>query len=247
MTPSLSLLQSPTQLTGYELDHFCKSFRTGNYDIVTTAPGPGVDCERLLACFKDPATYSLILDDAAGTFTYFSIQYERADGTVTQVPIGVYGISQRESVRFPLLLNDFWRDFLMVKLQEFCFMCNIQQSQEQYYGRLLELRKNLITKIFNYYFAESNEIASAMAWDIRGEKSLTRRLATEAGFARVEFLRSEIYSSVDLSPEKWSYLRQCLLKWFEVFNTIVQQPNGNIHPNLPKIGRGFVDFGNTAF
>jgi hypothetical protein len=242
MTQKTSYLKSLILLSQPEIIHFTEVFRLRQYQIVSILPSSDVDCERLLDFFKDDAIYHTILDDSQGTFNYFGLKYLNSNGIETHLPIGVFGISKRYEVRFPLLLNDFWRDFLMINKNDFCYICGINDNQDYFYGKMLELRRSFVEAVFNYYANIDKSYISAMAWDLRSEKSLTRILAEALGYKRIEFIKSEIYSSSEINEDRWNYLKKSLLTWFKITNEVKQimLPETATHRNLSLIARGFV-------
>jgi hypothetical protein len=130
-------------------------------------------------------------------------------------------------------LNDFWRDFLTVGKLDFATFLEITNEQDidMYFLRLIELRKTFLNKIFNFYVSSNPILTTAMAWKIRGPKSLTRFTAESVGFFRYELDQDELYSSKEISKEQLEYLRNCLLRWFSQFanncpaNHVEPQPN----------------------
>jgi hypothetical protein len=175
------------------------------------------------------------LDDPDAGFAYFSIQFDNRYHQKVTIPIGVYGIGYTNEVRFPLLLNGFWRDFLMAKKDDFCALCGITGQTDFYYAKILRLRKAFISKIFNYYSSIDTHLCSAMAWDIRGEKSITRIIAESLHYHRTEFLKSEIYTSFETTSNTLVYLSECLIKWYEIAREAEQNHEAQEKDNSSEV------------
>jgi hypothetical protein len=236
--------KSPIFLSNKEIDEFSYCFRIGDYEIITTAPSTTNIPDGIAKCFTDVKFYQLVLDDVEADFNYFSIKYETARGGEIIVPVGVYGISRKFKTRFPLLLSPFWRDFLMMNKSIFCHLGEIKENQDFYYTKILDLRKDFIRKIFAYYSLLDSTYCSAMAWELRNERSTTRTIAESLKYNRIEFFKSEIYSSIVIDCDKWEYLKQCLIDWIHFDKGELEQTQApdNAVLKLRILARGIVNY-----
>ncbi len=66
-------------------------------------------------------------------------------------------------------------------------------TKDEAYNDFIKVRKELIKKIFEVYYSYNPEMEAFMSWAVRGKDSLTRKIAEEIGFYRVQVGNSELY------------------------------------------------------
>lgn len=208
------IIKNPIHLTTREIEEFAGALRNNNYQIVTSLPLVDNEPESLIPNYKNKKTHQRILDDQQADLNYFSIKYTTHLHEDILVPIGVYGISEQWKVRFPLVVNGFWQGFFMGNKDFFRGIANIDENScNVYYPRMISLKRELMYKIFEYYYSLDSDYCSAMAWEVRNEKSNTRTIAEALTFQRFENNGTEIYSSSTISSGQWKYLIDCRLRW----------------------------------
>lgn len=240
------IIKNPIHLTIQEIEEFANVLRTNNYQIVTSLPSIDNVPESLISHYKNQETHQRILDDQNAAFNFFSIKYTTYLHEDIVVPIGVYGISDYWKVRFPLVVNGFWQGFFMGNKDSFRAIANIDENNcEVYYSKMISLKKELMYKIFEYYYSLDSNYCSAMAWEIRNEKSNTRTIAESLTFQRLENNGTEIYSSSNIAPNKWNYLVDCRLRWGIIIDDSQQNVSNERYPldKLQIFIRSIVDYG----
>jgi len=212
---------------------FAKAFSNDDYVINTL----DISCRRtpdgLFNFVKKSYVYRWVLQDESAELRYFTIDFvDRDSGKNCTMPIGVFGVSKLHNLCFPLLINGFWRYFLMMDKNSLNALLNlkIQGESELHYCRLLAYRELLVRKIFRYYKSAMNEFDHVMIWAARGEKSLTRMVAESEGYIRFCMNDVEIYSSGPLTNARRVYIDCCAENWQFKQDKIV----GFVAPNAPR-------------
>lgn len=206
------IITNSTNLAHGEIEEFAEAFRNDQYEIITVDAVSSYEPELLLDRQKDKLSYAKIFDDQDATLKFFAIRYAGNAGKIVLIPIGVYGVSSRYKLRFPLYLDSFWQSFLWTTKKEFCELCGTTDDEEHdfFFLRLIDLRRAFIQKVFSYYFSIDRHDHSAMVWKLRGKDSNTRRIAEGLGFSRIEHGEHEVYSSIAFSPDMLAYMDGCL-------------------------------------
>ena len=239
------VVNDPTELSEEGIKAFSNIFRNQDYQIVTFA-AKSYELTGINPILQTDQSYQTVLDDEQSTYHGFAVQYQLND-TEIQIPLGVYGVSPKFKMRFPLLINGFWRIFLMIGKEQFCALFNIKENQDTYYQSLRDQREHFVHKIFDYYNALGDDTTSAMAWGIRNKQSLTRSTAESLGYRRTEFIETndEIYSSDELSQEQWDYLKSCTGRWMNVIPEDQKKPASSMNQfnmNTILLGRCLVGY-----
>nr|BFF38253.1 hypothetical protein BACY1_00580 [Tenacibaculum mesophilum] len=101
------------------------------------------------------------------------------------------------------------------------------QRNDEFYMRFLLWKKNLIQKIFTFYF--QSEYNSLMTWAKRGNKSATRDIAQEVGFYWKVYNDNEFYSSKELTDDEFKFAKNALFKW-----KVLSESDPNPRPPVTK-------------
>lgn len=211
---SIRMINRMADLGKDELSFFSEQMRNSAYHIASQPASGNYRPEGMLDCFLHRSTYQQLLSDPGAGFHFFLIVYSDARAQKTGIPIGVFGHSPMYKLRFPLLLNSFWRGFIMINRLRFGQYVKEEEGSEGY-AAILKLREIFIRRIFSHYSQLGGGYQSVMAWPIRGEKSLTRQIAEGLGFSRCEHAdtETEYYTTGDFKGELFPYLLQSTDKW----------------------------------
>jgi hypothetical protein len=207
------VLSSPPYEKIELVESFANAFSNSAYTIGTLDTSCRRTPDGLFNLVKRSYTYRKVLQDESAELRYFTIDFiDKDSGENCTMPIGVFGVSKLHDLCFPLLINCFWRYFLMMDKNSLAMLLNVQES-ELHFNRLLAYRERLVRKIFSYYKAAMSECDHVMIWAARGEKSLTRIVAESEGYIRFCMNDVEIYSSAPLANARRNYIDGCIESW----------------------------------
>ncbi|MCW3072740.1 MAG: hypothetical protein JWO44_2630 [Bacteroidetes bacterium] len=129
--------------------------------------------------------YKIIFDDQEASLGYFLLKFTGADGSDVLLPITVFGKSDVHKVYFPLVIDQMLvENFLKLSkkgLTEFLDTFP-EEAIDELFVKFLSIKKNLIEAIFKKYLEVSKDFISAMAWELKGKESFTRKLAEAHSF-----------------------------------------------------------------
>jgi len=208
------IINNPLDLSVEGIREFAEVLRTKSYEIITSIPTQE-NTPEIHPFYQDRNSYQLIMEDQNARFDYFSIAYRTAENEEVIIPIGVYGISGLHSVRFPLIIENFWQQLLKASKDEFKMVSQIKDDQaaDFYYAACVQVRNDFIRSIFKYYYSLNPEYTSVMAWEMRGKNSNTKMISLSEGFEIREGSGCEIHSSVKNQNSRWTYLSNCYIRW----------------------------------
>lgn len=230
---NITVLSSPPFEKVELVKSFAKAFSSNDYAIDTLKTSSRRTPDGLFNLVKKTYVYRRVLQDKSAEPRYFTINFiDKDSGAGFTMPIGVFGVSKLHNLCFPLLINWFWRYFLMIDKSSLAILLNVQSQQENEwnFGRLLVYREILVRKIFSYYKSAMGEFDHVMIWAVRSEKSLTRIVAESEGYIRFCMNNTEIYSSAPLTNARRNYIDCCVENWQFKQDKVVSF----VAPNAPR-------------
>ena len=241
------IIKNPVGLPHEGIEEFVVAFISDNYEVVTLQPDADNTPESLIAGYNQQATYAMMMNDPGAHNSFYAIKYHTAAYGEALVPIGLFGVSDKYKVRFPLVLNGAWQGFVMFNKESFLRICDIADPEEQdiFFMKFLDVKRKFIEKVFSYYRHLNSGYTSAMAWEARGEKSSTRKIANGLGFGRMDNGKMEIYHAAEDTPAStWQYLRNCVFRWGALIDGRLQASSNVEYPveNLQHMIRCMVGY-----
>lgn len=227
------VLSSPPYERVELVKSFAEAFSNNDYVIGTLDTSCRRTPDGLFNIVKRSYTYRKVLQDQLAEQRYFTIDFiDKDSGENFTMPIGVFGVSKLHNLCFPLLINWFWRYFLMMDKNSLAMLLNLKSQQESdlHFSQLLAYRELLVRKIFSYYKSAMSEYDHVMIWAVRGEKSLTRTVAESEGYIRFCKNDVEIYSSAPLTNARRNYIDGCVENWRFKQDKVVSF----VAPNAPR-------------
>ncbi len=208
----IELINDINVMTDDQIASLVNSFNENSYEIIESAPTrENIPC-NLSKTLQNKESYQLLMEDKEADFKYFSIRFPVNNKDII-LPFGVYGVSSKRNLRFPLVINGIWVSLFMLDKATFRMGLNITDTQknDECYGNFLSWKKRLIEKIFTFYFQSNYN--SVMTWVKRGDKSFTRDVAQQVGFYWKTFNDNEFYSAKELTDEEFKFAKNALFKW----------------------------------
>ncbi|TYP74362.1 hypothetical protein [Aquimarina intermedia] len=229
------------QLTKEQIIMLASAFTEDTFEIVTTVPSSDNIPLNLSETLQNKENFAVLMEDENANFNYFSIKYPIGKSQSAIMPFGVYGVSDKRNIRFPLVINGIWVSLFMLDEATFGAGLQICDASElsKYYSRFTSWKQQLISKVFNYYYL--SEYNSIMSWPKRGERSFTRQLAEEIGFLWQDFNNNELFSSLSLSTSEIDYVKNSLFRW-KVLGENDPNPRPPITPQIIQLITSIIGF-----
>lgn len=200
-----------------DLRELVLSLKNCKYSVYISAPNFGNKPKGIFPVLTKASSYRKIFQDDSAYYLYIVLQFHSAySARIINIPICVFGVSPVHRMTFPIVIGKICGSIVMLSKDQLSAILAVPADAcDDPYGRLLQIRKELIDGIFRLYRSMGNSYVAAMAWSVKGEKSLTRVLAESNGFIRTEDNnhKSELYVSEPLSQERLQYLLECHSRW----------------------------------
>lgn len=204
-----------------EIKMLAQAIKNDKFYFVVEPPSEAVRPRDIFPFQMTNDHYARVLDDPMGHFECFLLCFIGENGQLLRYPMGIYGVSPGNKIRFPVLLGGIILNFLRISEEVFIGYVYKRKPSEKNknikWGRLYSVKKHLIKRVLLFYTQMEDDYSSAMAWKSRGKNSITRQ-AGEAlpDYVRIEHASTgvEYYHRKDLTPE----LIQYLMESFERFD-----------------------------
>ncbi|WP_343672299.1 hypothetical protein [Chitinophaga sp.] len=198
-----------------EIGYFAQAIKKDQFSFMIAAPSEMTCPKDIHAHQLTHPYYAGMLDDPAGHFQCFLICFD-GGGEQLRFPMGIFGVSPANKIRFPILLSGRILNFLNIDEDTFAKYVYSELPPEEErsakWRRFYGIKKHLIRRILQFYTQLDDEFIAAMAWKARGPNSMTRQV----GEALPAYIRTEdqtgdteYYYKNTLSDQLVQYLHEC--------------------------------------
>ena len=199
-----------------EVQMFAQAIRTDKYDLVVEAPSEGVRPQDIFPFQMTDSYYANILNDPGAHYLCFLVCFKGSDDQLLRLPMGIFGVSPKNRIRFPVLLSGVILNFL--NMSEDTFVEYIYSNKapgadkDKKWRRLYLVRRQLIKRVLLFYTQLGEGYSSAMAWKNRAKGSITREVGESLPFyvrAEDTDADAEYYYSRQLTDAQIAYVKDC--------------------------------------
>lgn len=199
-----------------EIKSFALALKSDRFHFVIEKPSAFVSPKDIHAFQLTDTYYAGMLDDPDGHFLCFLICFQGENEQQLRFPMGIFGVSPRNKIRFPILLSGRILNFL--NIDEAVFVRYIfkntpsEDDKNIKWQKFYQIKKHLIKRILMFYTQMDDDFVAAMVWKSRGKASLTRQIGeTLPGYIRMEEpgADAEYYFKNTLDDQRIQYLIGC--------------------------------------
>ena len=195
-----------------EVKCFAQAIKHDRFYFVTEQQSEEINPKDIFAFQLTNNYYSKVLDDPDGHFKCFLLCFKGPGGQLLRFTMGIFGVSPKNKIRFPVLLGGTILNFLTMSdtvFEGYLYKNKpSEKNQRIKWERLYNIKKQLIKRVLLFYTQMEDDYSSAMAWKSRGEDSITRQVGERLpGYVRTEDgFGTEYYYEKDLSGHLVPYL-----------------------------------------
>ena len=192
-----------------------RAIKTGGYHFEignprSVPPPAGVSADYLTTKF-----HSKVLGDRHADYRFFLFCFGESENFV-KIPVGLFGYSQRNKIRYPIIIGSILTEFIKVKEKEVAkIIGDVEPDSFNLSDQLHLARKSLISRLFYFLASLDNEDRTVMSWPIRVNGSLTRSAAESIpSYSRFTCIKVnlEYYFNGNVSWIRRRFVRKCVIR-----------------------------------